>query len=178
VVATALVATAVWGCGGGGGEDVVAEPATATAAKTEVEQAYLAYWDMVGRLEREKPGQDAEIADRATGPALVALTSQMAMLELSGQLNLHEDGYEHQVLSVEVEGTSATEAVVRDCFVDDTTLVDRETLEPVTGKNDGVTTQLLEVRLVVRDTWQVQEVVTVETFEGATPESCTAPSDG
>lgn len=171
----ALVATTVWGCGGGDGDDVEAAPAAGETAKAEVERAYVAYWDMVGRLESEMPSQDAEIADRATGAALVQLTSQMAMLEMSSQLNRHDDRYEHEVLSVEIAGDGGAEAVVHDCFVDDTVLIDRETLDPVPGVDQGITTQLLEATLVSRDSWQVQEIEVVETFDGARPRSCSVP---
>ena len=173
----AMVATTIWGCGGGG-DDVVAEPAAVPAARTDVEQAYTAYWAMVTRLETQLPGQDAEIAERATGPALVELTSEMAMLELGSQLNLHGDRYEHRVMSVDIDGASSTEAVLRDCFVDDTTLVDRESGAPVPGEDQGATTTLLEVTLVSRDTWQVQTIETLDTFDGVTPESCTDPAAG
>jgi len=176
VVATALVATTVWGCGGGTDDDVVAEPAADQQVdpelRTDVEEAYLAYWALVGRLESETPGQDAELAERATGTALTKLTSEMAMLELAGQVNVHGESYEHQVLSVEVTESGPDQAVLRDCFVDDSTLVDRESREPVPGEEQGPKTTLLEVTLVMRDTWQVQEIQVVDTFDGATPESC------
>lgn len=175
VVATALVATTVWGCGAGNDDDVVAEPAADQAdpeVRTDVEEAYLAYWALVGRLESETPGQDAELAERATGTALTKLTSEMAMLELAGQVNVHGEVYEHRVLSVEVTESGPEQAVLRDCFVDDSTLVDRTTREPVPGEEQGPTTALLEVTLVMRDTWQVQEIEVVDTFDGATPESC------
>jgi hypothetical protein len=178
VVATALVATTVWGCGGGDGDDVVAEPAAGTAVRSDVEEAYLAYWAMVGRLESELPGQDAEIAERATGPALTELTSEMAMLELSGQLNVHNDDYDHQVLSVEVDESGTDTAVLRDCFVNDATLIDRESREPVPEVAQGPVTELLEVTLVMRDTWQIQQIETLEKFDGATPESCAVSSTG
>jgi len=178
VVATALVATTVWGCGGGEGDDVVAQPAAGTAVRSDVEEAYLAYWSMVGRLESELPGQDAEIAERATGPALTELTSEMAMLELAGQLNIHDDEYDHQVLSVEVDENGTDTATLRDCFVNDATLVDRASGEPVPGDDQATVTELLEVTLVMRDTWQIQQIETLETFDGATPESCAVSSTG
>jgi hypothetical protein len=171
VIAVVALAITISGCGGGD-DDVVAEPAAVTAKKNDVEQAYLAYWDLVGRLESEEPTQDPDLARMATGPALTKITSELAMLELSEQLNLHGDAYEHRVLSVDVGDASSTEATLRDCFVDDTRLVERESGDPVAGDDQGTTTQLLEVTLVSRDTWQVQAIETVDTFDGAARESC------
>jgi hypothetical protein len=177
-VVTAIAAIAVSGCGGGDDDDVVAEPAAMTAEKADVEQAYLAYWDMVTRIETTAPTQDPEIAELTTGPALVKLTSEIGMLELSNQLNLHEDGYEHRVLSVELDGAGSDEATLHDCFVDDATVVDRTTLDPVPGEDQGPTTMLLEVTLVSRETWQVETLETLETFDGATPASCNGFTGG
>jgi hypothetical protein len=175
VVVAAAAAIAICGCGNGDGDDVVAEPSAVTAAESDVEQAYTAYWAMVTRLETELPTQDAEIAQRTTGPALVELTSEVAMLELQRQLNRHNDGYEHQVLSVEVDDAGAV-ATLRDCFVDDTTLVDLETGEVLASDDGKITTSLLEVDLVQRDGWQVQTIETLATFDGAAPESCLDPT--
>lgn len=170
------VTIAMGGCGNGDGDDVVAEPSAVTAAETDVEQAYTAYWAMVTRLETELPSQDAEIAQRTTGPALVELTSEVAMLELQRQLNRHDARYDHQVLSVEV---AAGEATLRDCFVDATTLVDMESGEVLPSDDGKVTTSLLEVKLIQRDGWQVHTIETVATFDGASPESCLDPiADG
>jgi hypothetical protein len=172
VVAVAFLAITVSGCGSGDDDDVVAEPAAVTARKSEVEQAYLSYWDLVGRLESEEPTQDPDLARLATGPALTKITSELAMLEVSEQLNRHGSGYEHRVLSVTVDGADSREATLRDCFVDDTTLVERDGGDPVAGAEQGPTTQLLEVTLVSRDTWQVQSIETVDTFDGADRSAC------
>lgn len=178
VIAAAIVAITVSGCGAGDDDDVVAEPAAVTEMESDVEQSYLAYWDMVTRLESESPTQDPEIAQLTTGPALVKLTSELAMLELSDQVNRHGPRYEHQVLSVDLgDGTGSSEATLRDCFVNDTTVVDRETGDPLADQ-PGTTTALLEVTMVSREAWQVQTVETLDTFDGASPRSCTEQPAG
>ena len=178
VIATAIVAITVSGCGAGDDDDVVAEPAAVTAMESDVEQAYLAYWDMVTRLESESPTQDPEIAELTTGPALVKLTSELAMLELSDQVNQHGPGYEHQVLSVDLgDGATSSEATLRDCFVNDTTVVGRETGDPVADQ-PGTTTALLEVTMVSREAWQVQSIETLDSFDGDSPRSCTEQPAG
>jgi hypothetical protein len=172
-----MVSVAIAACGGGDG-DVVAEPAAVTAAKTDVEEAYQAYWDLVSRLESVEPAQDPELVQRATGPALTELTSELALLKLAEQLNLHGDAYAHLVLSVTLDGADSTEATLRDCFVDDTTLVDRASSDPVPGHDQATTTHLLEVKMVSRGSWQVQSIETLETFDGTARQDCSESTAG
>lgn len=176
VTALAVVLIGTSACGGGD-EEVVTQPAAGgeveDAKKAEVEEAYLDYWEMVTRLETGGPTQDAEIATRATGPALVKLSSELALLEIADQVNQHGDAYEHSVLSVDLgeAGADTTEATLRDCFVNDATVIVRSTGEPLPDQ-EGVTTSVLEATLVVRDGWQIQSLEVVESVDGVAPDSC------
>jgi hypothetical protein len=177
VVAMAVLAITMSGCGDGD-DDVVAEPAAMTATRSEVEQAYMDYWELVGRLETVEPTQDPQLARLATGPALTEITSELAMLDVSEQLNEHGEHYEHRVLVVTVGGAGSDEATLSDCFVDDSTLIERDSGEPVADAEQGTTTQLLEATLVLRDTWQVRSIETVDTFDGVDTAACGAGEAG
>jgi hypothetical protein len=176
VTALAVVLIGTSACGGGD-EAVVTQPAAGGEGedikKTEVEEAYLDYWEIVTRLETGGPTQDAEIATRATGPALVKLSSELALLEIADQVNQHGDAYEHRVMSVDLgeSGADTTRATLRDCFVNDATVIDRATNDPLADQK-GVVTTVLAATLVVRDGWQLQSIEVVDTFDGVAPESC------
>jgi hypothetical protein len=140
------------------------ERTTTTASpEAEVETAYLAFWDMAVRLAESPDPNDPEIAQRASGDALAGLVDGLRNLQ---SLNRHSEFgplYEHAVLAVRVDGDSA---VVEDCAIDDSRIVDLESGEVV---DESVVTEQLQVTLVRADNsaWRVDSSTRTNSWEGA-----------
>jgi hypothetical protein len=135
---------------------------TTVSPEAEVEAAYLAYWDMLGRLAAAPDPNDPEIDQRASGKALEEIKAGLANQLSLGRVAHPGPEYSHAVLSVELRGTGA---VVRDCAIDDSTIIDQATGEKVGG---GVpATGLLEASLLADgDEWRIDSLDTLQTWSG------------
>jgi hypothetical protein len=167
------------GCGGSGddaaeGDDPATTSSTPTpttpdetiasnSAEAEVEAAYLAYWEMAQRLVEAPNPDDPEIPERATGPAMGQLVDSLSTLRAQNRAVRGGPGYGHRLLSLDVSGGSA---LVRDCTVDDGSIVDASTGDVIEQR---VVTVLLEVSLR-RETggWRVSEIEQLDSWSGAT----------
>jgi hypothetical protein len=122
--------------------------------EVEVEAAYLAYWEMLDRLAEAPDPDDPEILERASGEALFEVVAGVTTLVERGHISDSGPLYAHSVESVVVRDN---EAVLRDCVVDDTSLVDRATGEVV--ESGEIAVALLEVTLLLEDErWKVNRV--------------------
>jgi hypothetical protein len=148
---------------GAGGALGTAGPATTTISpEEEVEAAYLAFWDMFVRLAQAPDPDDPEIHERASGEAAGNVVDGLTTLRSLHRRSQFGPGYRHEVLQVDVRGDTA---VVQDCAVDDSRLVDTLSGEVVA---QGVVTELLEVTLQrVGDTWLVDGTTRLDSWSGA-----------
>jgi hypothetical protein len=92
--------------------------------EAEVEQAYRAYLAMEARLVAAPDPNDAEIPERATGPALARLKEALAEDVEKGHVIRVGPATSQTILSIEVTGSKAT---VRACFIDESGLYDAAT---------------------------------------------------
>lgn len=139
-----------------------AAPSTTPTLESEVEAAYLAYWEMTVRLQQAPDPDDPEIRQRAVGRAADALVDGLTTLRAQRRIVRFGPRYAHDVISVEVTDRGA---VVRDCFVDDATTIDASTGERVSG---GVASGVFAA--ILRDVdgeWLVSELEVEEAQEGA-----------
>ena len=137
---------------------------TTVTPEAEVEAAYLAYWDMLDRLSQAPDPNDPEIAQHVSGEALLEVIDGLRTLRAQGHVAQIGPQYAHSVLTVEVRGNRA---VVRDCVVDDSTIVNEATGQVIEGGEAA--TGVLEVTMLVRDSrWQVDSVDRVSTEPGVT----------
>lgn len=135
---------------------------TTLSQEDRVAAAYRAYWRMLERLSAEPDPTDPEIEKRATGSALGEVTDGLTTLQSLGRAARTGPQYSHQVLSVDISGK---EAVVHDCAVDDSAVVDTSSGERLEGGTPA--TGLIEAALVrVGGHWKVAEVETLTTKEG------------
>jgi hypothetical protein len=169
----ALVGILAVGCGGGdddsspptsrrGSTTTVSTPTT-LSAEAEVEEAYLAYWEMGERLLEAPDPDDPEIAQRAIDPARGQMIDSLTTLNARQQAVRRGSGYAHNVLSVEVTGEMAS---VRDCVVDDGAVI-----SVVSGSTirEHVSTVLLETTLRRQGAhWRVSQIDQRDSWEGAT----------
>ena len=131
-------------------------------AESEVESAYLAYWEMLQRLSAAPDESDLEIVERAIGQALGEVKEGLASLKSQGRAAQTGPAYQHEVQSVELRGD---EAIIRDCSVDDSVVIDVVTGEQVAG--GAMATGLLEVTLVRSGgEWKVEKIETIKTWAG------------
>lgn len=136
---------------------------TAPSPEDEVEAAYLAYRAMVTRLLEDPNPDDEEIGQRAVGENRDFLVDRLTTLNALGQALRFGPAYDYSVESVSVTGS---DAVVRDCTVDDAQTITVATAEVV---SEGTSTQLLEASLVLEgNAWRVRTVDSVGTWPGVT----------
>ena len=146
LLAAAFLALAAGGCHSD--DDDAADPGRTTTTQSpesEVESAYLAFWDMAVRLAQSPDPDDPEIDQRASGEARSGLVDGLRRL---ADLNRHSEFgplYEHDVLSVDLDGDTA---VVEDCAVDDSKIVDIGTGEVI---DQSVVTEHLVVTMARDD---------------------------
>lgn len=134
---------------------------TTLSPEEEVEAAYLAFWDMATRLAEDPDPDDPEIPQRASGQALGNLVDGLTTLRAANQRTELRDNYEHNVLSVEIDGDSAR---LEDCAVDDAQIVDAETGNPV---RESTVTELVEVTLVrSQQRWLVDSSSRIHAWNG------------
>jgi hypothetical protein len=129
--------------------------------KAEVKAAYLAYWDMLERLSEAPNPDDPEIATLATGQARTDLVEGLSRLKQAGQRLSTGDRTSHTVSDITIR--KGKPAQLRDCDVDDSSLLDRngEVLD------QAITTTLWDVRLVGHDgDWSVAEFRRVKAWKG------------
>lgn len=135
---------------------------TAPSPEAEVEEAYLAYWEMAARLSAAPNPDDPEIAERAVDPVLGVITDSLSTLRAQGQEVHLGDQYARDVTSVVVNGD---EAVVRDCTIDDGERRDGSSQEVI---DRYLNTVLLEATLVsVEGRWLVREIDQLNSWDGA-----------
>lgn len=133
-------------------------------AEAEVRAAYDAYWVMSERLAAAPDPQDPEIAERTTGSARDAVTTLLTQFLTQGRTVDFLADYSHDVLSVELDRTSA---LLRDCYVDHAAQLDAETGEIVL---EATATLHLEVTLVAESgAWKVSNVNRLDAWEGTVP---------
>jgi hypothetical protein len=167
--AVVLAGILVIGCGGSddgngtdGGDPPPSQPpadasttstSTAPTPESEVEAAYLAYWEMTVRLQQAPDPEDAEIRQRATGAAADELVDGLTTLRALHHVVTFGPRYSHDVISAEVVGG---EAVLRDCFVDDAETIEVSTRERVSG---GLASGVFVATLEAMDGgWRVSEL--------------------
>jgi hypothetical protein len=177
LVAIVAIALPLVACGGdddAGGDTTTTEPpkTTTTAAPTttlspeqqaeaDVRAAYDAYWDMSERLAAAPDPQDPEIAERMTGSARDAVTTQLTELMATGQAVTFGDRNAHDVTEVTVEGGTAR---VRDCHVEDGRRYDVTSGETTL---EALATVSLDIRLTHEgDAWKVSELRRTDAWEG------------
>jgi hypothetical protein len=165
MIAAAFFALAAGTCHNDDDSDSTASDRTTTtqSPEAEVEAAYFAFWDMAVRLAESPDPEDPEIAQRASGDALSDLLDGLQRLR---DLNRHSEFgplYEHDVLSVRVDRDSA---VVEDCAVDDSRIVDGTSGAVV---DESVVTERLQVTLARADDsmWRVDSSTRSNAWEGA-----------
>jgi hypothetical protein len=179
VLGTAVVVTvlAAAGCGGGGGDEAASpattgepsttpEPTSPSTTLTDEEAvlaAYQGYWD-TWLVANDPPNPDHPDLERfATGAALYRDRSAIGNFRLLRQIVRlpAQSEWRHDAA---VESVSIGEAVVLDCSVDDSVLID----EP-SGRvlNDGVSTyRLRAVAVRLPDGWRIGSVDVVEKWDG------------
>jgi hypothetical protein len=164
MIAVAFLALTAGTCSDDDSDSTSDRTTTTVSPETEVETAYLAYWDMLGRLAAAPDPEDPEITQRASGQALAEVKAGLVSQLASGHIAQTGPEYSHTVLSVVITGDKA---VVRDCAVDDSTIVDQSTGAKVSG---GVpATGLLEASLTAVDSgWKIDDVDTLQTWSGVT----------
>jgi hypothetical protein len=165
---------AVGGCGCGGSDDdpsppttrrppsTTSAPPTTASVESQVEEAYLAYWEMTERLLEAPDPDDPEIAERATGQVLGQLSDSLTTLRAQGHAVRSGPEYAHNLLSVDVQGDTG---VVLDCAVDDAAVIDVASSEMV---DERLVTVLLETTLRYDGHWLVAEVDQQDSWEGKT----------
>jgi hypothetical protein len=132
----------------------VADDAEPLSPEAEVEEAYLAYWDMLDRLAEAPDPDDPEIRERASGEALLEVVAGLQTLIDHGHVSESGPLYQHSIQSVLIEDN---EAVLQDCVIDDTSLIDRATGEVVEPGDMAIA--LLEVTLRLEEArWKVNRV--------------------
>lgn len=135
-----------------------------TPEEQEVVDAYLAYWKMLERLSRAPAPDDPEIQQRASGQALGEVVDGLTTLESLGRAAHTGPEYSHEVLKVDLLEED-DRAVLQDCAVDDSTIVDVSSGDRVEGGEPA--TGLLEVTLVGENgDWKVDNVETLSTSTG------------
>lgn len=167
----AVLALAAGACGDDGDSDddetaTTTEPSEVTTTtvpvEQEVEEAYLAYWDMLDRLAQNPDPDDPEIQERASGEALEELMDFVTTMQASGWRGEFGKQHSHEVLSVDVE---SNEAVVTHCAVDDSRVIDTTTGEVV---REGVAPRVYEATLERTNAgWQIHNVTEVEPWPDA-----------
>jgi hypothetical protein len=182
LAATALVALfalSTAACGGSDGDDADDDPATtepadesstsadptttAPSVEAEVEAAYLAYWEMNERLAGAPDPADPEIERLSMGTAKDRLVSGITGFVTKGQTVRFNDAYTHDILSIDSNGDSAQ---LRDCHVDDATILDAETGEEI---ESAIATNHLDVTLTrTPDGWKISRVERIGIWEGVT----------
>jgi hypothetical protein len=148
------------------GASSTTEPANSTSTtlsvEEEVEAAYLAFWDMFIRLAQAPNPDDPEIAQRASGETRGNLVDGFTTQQSLNRRSEFGPEYRHEVLNVTTQGDTA---VIEDCAVDDSRIVDVATGETV---EEDIVTELLNVTLMRRgDTWSVNSSVRVDAWDGA-----------
>lgn len=164
---------AVGGCGCGGSDDdtsppttrrpspTTSSPPTTASVESQVEEAYLAYWEMGERLLENPNPEDPEIPQRTTGDLRGEMIDGLTTLRAQGQAVRYGDQYSHDVLSVAVTSQGAE---VADCLIDDGVVIDLQTGEQVRG---GVVTVLYTTTMVREgEHWKASEAVEQRTWEG------------
>ena len=172
----ALVGLLVAACGACGGGDDDSSPSTTRrpdssastatpmtrSVESEVEEAYLAYWDMTVRLQQAPDPDDPEIRQRAVGRAADEIIDGLTTLRAQNRVVRFGSQYAHEVTSVEFDGS---DALVRDCFIDDAMTIDVPTGERVSG---GLASGVFVASLRgVEGDWRVSELELDESQEGA-----------
>src|SRR5829696_7474370 len=148
LVAIALVITLTLSCGGDDAPPDDPPPTTAavttttTSVESEVEAAYTAYLRMSDRLLQAPDPSDPEIPRLTTGRSLDALIRGLKELRDANQAVEFGDQYTNEIQSVEL--VDENNAVIRDCAIDDSRVVDQTTGEVVA---EGIATGLFEVSL-------------------------------
>jgi hypothetical protein len=169
----ALVGLLAAGCGGGDDDSqpsttrraasstTVSTPTTRTP-ESEVEDAYSAYSEMFTRLLAAPDPDDPEIQRRTAGAAAASLTDNLTTLRALGRAVRFGENYRYELLSVDITGD---EAVARECVVDDATVVEVATGEPVDPA--PVATVLNRVTLQFdRRAWRVSGIDQENGWEG------------
>ena len=166
VVAAALAAA---GCGGGGVDEAASTPTTAEPSTTSepvspptsrsdeqaVLAAYQGYWD-TWLAANDPPNPDhPDLARYATGAALAKVRESIEQHRLDGTVVRlpSESVWGHQP---RLESLGGSRAVVTDCVVDDSQLVDADTGLVL---NDEVGTLLSQAVVLLDDgLWRVETV--------------------
>jgi hypothetical protein len=174
LVAIVLVGLLAAGCGGGDDDSSPdtsrrapdssssTAPPTTRSAESEVEEAYLAYSEMFMRLLGTPNPDDPEITQRAVGEAATSLTDNLTTLESLGRAVRFGESYRYRLLSVDI---SAERAVARECVVDDATVIEVATDEPVAPS--PIATVLNRITLQFdRGAWRVSAIEQEDGWEG------------
>jgi hypothetical protein len=135
---------------------------TTISVEEEVEAAYLAFWDMFVRVAQAPNPDDQEIGQRASGETQGNLVDGFTTQQSLNRTSEFGPEYRHEVLHVDVQGDTA---VVEDCAVDDSRIVDAATGETV---EEDVVTELLSATLIRQgDAWLVNNSTRLDSWVGA-----------
>lgn len=136
---------------------------TVPSVEAEVEAAYLAYWEMNERLAGAPNPADPEIERLSMGTARDRLVSGLTGFVTKGQTVRFNDAYAHDILSIDSDGDTAQ---LRDCHVDDATVLDAQSGEEV---DSAIATNHLDVTLTrTSDGWKISRVERIGIWEGVT----------
>jgi hypothetical protein len=181
LAATALVAVLAFSlaaCGDDGREADEADPTTtapnddpstddptttAPSVEAEVEAAYLAYWEMNERLAGAPDPADPEIERLSMGSAKDRLVSGITGFVTKGQTVRFNDAYAHEILSIDPMGD---EAQLRDCYVDDATVLDADSGEEIESATS--TLDLAVTLTLTPEGWKVSRVERLNIWDGVT----------
>jgi|SRR5829696_252158 len=170
VLAVAATLAALPSCGGDDDGDrppsSTTTPSTTSAedaTKAEVEAAYTTFVELSQRLTANPDPTDPQIDDVATGDVKDALINTLNRLQNSGRAIVVGDRTSSNVLSVDLVDQNT--AVVRDCAVDDSQVIDVATGDVI---SEGLATGIFPVTLTHDgDQWRVSEAPDAEeTWDG------------
>jgi hypothetical protein len=109
---------------------------------------------------------DADLARLAVEPVLGDIRDRLTTQRAENQLWEPGERTSHQVLSVEMNGPGT--AVLRDCVVEDDTLLDGDDGSVV--RTTALTTRIVHATLKLVDgEWAVSVIGTVDKFDGEVP---------
>lgn len=171
---TAVALAAMAGCGGGGGEAAepppteppVSEAAPTTTVPSEedaVLAAYQGYWDTWLAATNPPDPDHPDLARFATGVQLERDREAVSRFRQLSQIVRLPDSpaWSHEAAVLSIDGL---QAVVTDCSVDDSILVDRPTGRVL---NDAVGTYTFRAVILLEEgTWRVSDVTATGQWEG------------
>jgi hypothetical protein len=140
-------------------DTTIASTTTTQNPETEVEAAYLAYWEMNKRLVQQPNPDDPEIAQRTSGSARDKLIDSLSTMRAEGSMFQFGPQDSIQILDIAVTGDTAT---VRSCAVGDATRVHGSEEQDVEISTSELETQMTQAA----SRWVVTTVSETDSWKG------------